>query len=334
MNRTLIPLLLGIFLILTPIAGVSAASSSEPPLTLYSGRSETLVDPLVRSFEEQTGISVQVRYGGTSELAVLLIEEGNRTPADLFWAQDAGGLGAVSREGLLAELPEDLFSQLPEVYRNESRRWISTSGRARLYAFSPERTVPEELPESVFDLTDPRYSGRVGWAPTNGSFQAFVTGMRAVHGDEVTETWLRDMRANDVQAYRNNTALVEAIAAGEIDFSLVNNYYLQRFTSEDPDFPVDQQFFAPGDIGNMVNTAGAGIPAAGSRQEEALQFIEFLLGTSAQQFIHESLNEFPVIPLKGAESLEELTASAPPINLDALDDLAGSLGLLRNAGVL
>ncbi len=334
MNQTLITLLFGLFLIITPISGVSAASSAGGALTLYSGRSETLVDPLVRSFEEQTGISVQVRYGGTSELAVLLIEEGNRTPADLFWAQDAGGLGAVSREGLLAELPEDLFSQLPEVYRNESRRWISTSGRARLYAFSPERTVPEELPESVFDLTDPRYSGRVGWAPTNGSFQAFVTGMRAVHGDEVTETWLRDMRANDVQAYRNNAALVEAIAAGEIDFSLVNNYYLQRFTSEDPDFPVDQQFFAPGDIGNMVNTAGAGIPAAGSRQEEALQFIEFLLGTSAQQFIHESLNEFPVIPLDGAENLEELTASAPPINLDALDDLAGSLGLLRNAGVL
>ena len=328
--------IIGTACILTLIisAGLLPARGQQDGLTIYSGRSESLVEPLVESFREHTGIPVQVRYGGTSELAVLITEEGERSPADIFWAQDAGGLGAVSRAGLLRELPESLWPEVPGLFRSDSAFWIATSGRARLYAYSPQRTTDEQLPESVFDFTHPRYRSRVGWAPTNGSFQAFVTGLRLAHGDEAALAWLEEMAAQDVQAYRNNTSLIEAVAAGEIDFALVNNYYLGRFTSVDPDFPVAQEFFTPGDIGNMVNTAGAGILTSSSSYQQALEFIRFLLSPEAQKFIVDELGEFPVVSLDNEGSYEELIHRSPDIDLDGLADLEGTLVIMRQAGLL
>ncbi len=332
MNR-LLSITILLILVLSQLPGMGRPDSSGS-LILYSGRSESLVDPLVRKFESETGLRVQVRYGGTSELAVLLAEEGGRSPADIFWAQDAGGLGSAGRIGLLAPLPGYLFSELPDIYQSSTGLWIATSGRARLYAYSLDRTAEHEHPESIFDLTGPGYNGRVGWAPTNGSLQAFITAMRLEFGDARTLEWMKGMLANDVQAYRNNTSLIEAIAAGEIDFSLVNNYYLSRFTASDPEFPVGQNFFAPGDIGNMVNTAGAGIIASSSKQDEALKFIEFLLSSSSQRFFLDELGEYPVRFNEGIEGMNTLLEVSPPVALDSLDDLEGTLNLMRQAGVL
>ncbi len=331
MNRTILAVcILTLVVMLSPLS----ARGQQEGLTIYSGRSESLVEPLVRSFQEHTGIPVQVRYGGTSELAVLITEEGRRSPADLFWAQDAGGLGAVTRSGLFQELPPSLWQEVPPLFRSDSAHWIAASGRARLFAYSTQRTTPDELPDSIFDLTDIRYRSRVGWAPTNGSFQAFLTGMRLVHGDEVTLAWLEAMGSQDTQSYRNNTSLVEAIAAGEIDFALVNNYYLGRFTSVDPDFPVAQDFFSLGDIGNMVNTAGIGILASSSNREKALEFIRYLLSDVAQSFIVEELGEFPAAALDDTGSYQDLLTLSPGIDLDGLADLEGTLAIMRQAGLL
>ncbi|AFG38396.1 iron ABC transporter substrate-binding protein [Spirochaeta africana] len=325
-----------------PLSAAGSREAAENTLTLYSGRGESLVEPLVEQFREETGITVNVRYGGTSELAVLLAEEGSRTPADLFWAQDAGALGALAQEGRLAELPARYHASALPIYRSSTGRWVAGSGRARVLAYSPDRLDESEYPDSVFDLTRERYRGRVSWAPTNGSFQAFVTAMRVAYGDEVTLQWLRDMAANDVQVYRNNTTQVEAIAAGEVDAALVNNYYLLRFLAQDPDYPVAQRFFADGDIGNMVNIAGIGITARvdadSPRRRNAERFIDFLLSESAQQYITDVIYEYPVTDgverNPQLESLERLLESAPQVDLDSLSDLDGTLSLLREAGVL
>ncbi len=335
-----------LLLLLLTALPVAAAGRAEPgaaepaqrELTIYSGRGESLVAPLVESFESKTGIRVSIRYAGTAELAVLLAEEGTRTPADLFWAQDAGALGALSGEGLLADLPAHLYEALPDIYRSTTGRWLATSGRARVLAYSPQRVDETEFPESVFDLAAPEYRGRVGWAPTNGSFQAFVTAMRVVHGEAATADWLRAMQANDVQAYRNNTTQVEAIAAGEIDFALVNNYYLLRFTAADPGYPVDQRFFADNDIGNLVNIAGLGVLRASRRTDEAIAFAEFLLSHEAQAYFTGTVYEYPVRadvdPDEQLESFETLLDASPRVDLDALEDLEGTLSLLRETGLL
>lgn len=325
-----------------PLTAAGNREADSSALTLYSGRGESLVEPLIEQFEQETGITVNVRYGGTSELAVLLSEEGNRTPADLFWAQDAGALGALAQQGLLAQLPARYAEGSLPIYRSTTERWVAASGRARVLAYSPQRLDKSEYPASVFDLTDERYRGRISWAPTNGSFQAFVTAMRVEYGDEVTLQWLQDMAANDAQAYRNNTTQIEALAAGEVDAALVNNYYLLRFLAQDADYPVAQRFFAADDIGNLVNIAGIAITvrsgADSPARSNAERFIDFLLSEHAQQYFTDTVYEYPVVEgieqNPSLESLPTLLQAAPTIDLDALSDLDGTLSLLRQAGVL
>ncbi|TVR83765.1 MAG: iron ABC transporter substrate-binding protein [Rhodospirillales bacterium] len=316
----------------TLMAGTAAADT----LTLYSGRGETLVAPVVQQFRDETGIEVQVRYGGTAELAVLLLEEGDRTPADLFWAQDAGALGALANAGRFAELPADMAADLPDIFKSATGTWVATSGRARVLAYSTTRA--DSMPDSVFDLTDPVYEGRVGWAPTNGSFQAFVTAMRKTHGEDETRAWLEAMKANGAAAYRNNTALVQAIADGEIDYTITNNYYLLRFLANDPEFPVAQRFFEDGDIGNLVNVAGAGVLGTSDQQDAAVQFIRHLLSAPAQAYFTGTVYEYPVVatvaPDPRLESFDRLLEVSPDVDLDALEDLEGTLALLREVGLL
>jgi iron(III) transport system substrate-binding protein len=319
---------------------VDAGGSRETvrEITLYSGRGESLVAPLISRFEEDTGIKVNVRYAGTAELAVLLQEEGDRSPADLFWAQDAGALGSLAQGGLLRPLSAELTAGIPEIYRNSTGEWVATSGRARVLAYHPQGMGEAPMPGSVFDLTRSEYAGRVGWAPTNASFQSFVSAMRVVHGEETTRRWLEEMLANDTQAYRNNTAIVEALGAGEIDLGITNNYYLLRFLETDPSFPVRQQFFDPGDIGNLVNVAGVGVLRSTGNPEDAEQFLSFLLDTEAQQFFTSEVYEYPVFDSvkenPRLEPLSRLLEISPEINLDGLHDLEGTLRLLRLAGLL
>jgi iron(III) transport system substrate-binding protein len=322
---------LGLGVLATTLGEAKAAE-----ITLYSGRGEALVEPLIRAFERDTGITVNVRYGGTSELAVLLQEEGAASPADLFWAQDAGALGATV--DLFAELPKELVDQVDSSYRDRDARWIATSGRGRVLYYSKERVAEDELPASVFDLTDERYRGRVAWAPTNGSFQAFVTGMRVAHGDEATKEWLEAMVANDAKAFRNNTTMVIGIADGEADFSLNNNYYLLRFLAGDSDYPVASTLFQDGDIGNLLLVAGMGLLETADQPEEAVRFVEYLLQPQGQQYFTSQVFEYPVtdavIENPALPSIEAVRASAPDVDLNAIADLEGTLELLREVGLL
>ena len=230
--------------ILTVVATCGAVDAKE--LVLYSGRSKSLVEPIIKQFENETQIKVKVRYGGTAELAVALLEEGENSPADLFWAQDAGALGAISKRGLFQQLPDTIPSKVPEKFRDSGGMWVATSGRARVIAYSSDQIKAEDVPDSIFELTDSKWQGRVGWAPQNASFQALVTAMRVGIGEEKTEEWLRGMRANKTKGYAKNTPIIKALAAGEIDLGLPNHYYLLRFKKTDSEFPVEQAFFKPG----------------------------------------------------------------------------------------
>lgn len=305
-------------------------------VTIYSGRGEALVAPLIRQFEAETGLTADVRYGGTAELANLLLEEGENTPADVFWAQDGGALGALAPH--FTDLPAEVNESVLSLYRNNANKWVATSGRNRVLIYSTERVAEEDLPASLNDLTDEKYRGRVAWAPTNGSFQAFLTAFRVVHGDEATKAWIDAMVANDAKVYRNNGTQLEGIANGEVDYGLVNNYYLGRYTAADAEFPVAQTSFEAGDIGNLVNVAGVGIVAASDNQENARKFIDFLLSPTAQQYVTLEGNEYPVlngvIPDTTLTSLDDLVAVSPEVDIDSIGDLEGTLALLREAGLL
>ena len=328
--------LVGVLSLLLAIGTVSATDTRE--LVVYSGRSKGLVHPIIKQFEKETGITVKVRYGNTAQLAVALLEEGEKSPADLFWAQDAGVLGAVSKQGLFQKLPESILSKVPNKFRNAEGTWTATSGRARVLAYAPERVKAEELPNSIFDLTDQKWKGRVGWAPQNASFQAFVTAMRVLEGEEKAEEWLRGMKANGAKSYPKNTPIIRALVAEEIDLGLPNHYYLMRFKKSDSGFPVEQTFFASGDAGNLVNVAGIGILKSSTHADEVNSFVEYLLSPKVQQFFISEVFEYPVtdavIPSEKLLPLNELLKRTPEINLEKLDDLEGTLRLLREADIL
>ena len=307
-------------------------------LTVYSGRSKSLVEPIIKEFEKETGIQVKVNYGGTTQLAAALLTEGDKSPAALFWAQDAGALGAISKKEMFEKLPETILTKVPSSFRDADGFWVATSGRARVLAYSPERVKMEELPQSIFDLTQPMWKGRVGWAPTNASFQAFVTSLRVQVGEEQTEEWLRGMKANGVKKYAKNTPIIEALAAGEIDLGLPNHYYLLRFKKQDSDYPVAQTFFKASDPGNLVNVAGIGLLKSTENKETALKFVEFLLSTKTQQSFTSDVFEYPVTeditPNPNLLPLSELRQVAPTFNLNEMDDLDGTVKLLRRVEIL
>ncbi|WP_439563244.1 iron ABC transporter substrate-binding protein [Roseinatronobacter sp.] len=314
-----------------------AATPTLADLTLYSGRGEPLVAPIIEAFTAQTGINVNVRYAGTAELAVLLQEEGDASPADLYWAQDAAALGAVV--DLFAPLPESLVGDVPAAYRDSENRWVATSGRGRVIAYSPERVSEDDLPASIFDLTDEKWKGRIALPATNGSFLAHVTAMRVIHGDDETRTWLEGIAANEPVAVRNNTAGIQAIGDGEADIAITNNYYLNRFLNRDADFPVTQTLFSnEGDIGNLLLVAGMGVLESSDHKEDAQAFIEFLLSPAAQQYFTGEVSEFPIIPgtivTRQDINLDDVIRVAPEVDLNTIGDLEGTLEMLREVGLI
>jgi iron(III) transport system substrate-binding protein len=306
-------------------------------LTVYSGREEELVEPLFDRFEEETGIEVEVRYGDSAELAATIAEEGDNSPADVFFAQDPGSLGAVEGQGRFAELPDSILDRVDERFRDPDGHWTGTSGRVRVIAYNTEELTEDELPDSVFELTDPAWKGKIGIAPTNASFQAFVSSMILTRGEEATREWLEGLKANEPKLYEGNRPVVEAVAAGEIELGLVNHYYLYLVKEETPDAPVANHFLPGEDPGALVSVAGAGVIEGSDQEEEANRFVEFLLSEESQRFYVDEAEEaeYPLVegiaPKEGLPPLDQLRG--PQIELDDLGpQLEQTLELLNEVG--
>ena len=323
------------FVFVLVVSLMALPALAQDTLVVYAGRSKSLVEPLVEKFQKETGVKVQVRYAGTTQLALAIVQEGSRSPADVFWAQDTGALELLTEKGLFTKLPDNLVQLTLPSFRSQEQTWAATSARGRTLAYAPARISKDALPASVFDLTDPKYKGRIGWAPTNASFQAFVTGMRAEHGEEKARQWLKGMMANEPKAYPRNSPILDGIAAGEVDLGLLNHYYLRRIKAQKADFPVEQTTFAnQGDIGNLLFVAGAGVLKSSEKQALGQRFIRFLLSEGSQAFFTGNVYEYPVIEgVKDAQAAPAVEA-APDLPYSKLSDLDGTLKMMRELGLL
>ncbi len=311
------------------------AADAPGPLVVYSGRSESLVGPLIERYRESTGASIELRYGGTAELAATILEEGDRSPADVFFAQDPGGLGAVSDR--LAPLPDDVLELIPAGFRAADGRWVGVSGRARVIAYHTATLSPEDLPADLDGFADPAWRGRIGWAPTNGSFQTMVTGMRAAWGEERTRAWLEAIQANEPTVYASNTPLVAAVAAGEVEVGFTNHYYLYRFLAEEgEDFGARNHFLPGGGPGSLVMVSGAGMLATTTRPDASRAFLAYLLSAEAQTYFAENTHEYPLSSgVQPADDLPPLASlNAIDLPLGDLADLQGTVTLLQEVGAL
>ena len=323
-------------ILLALVAALPAAGcgGEDADLTVYSGRNEKLVGELVKDFEAESGLDVEVRYGDSAELAAQIAEEGGNTRADVFFAQDAGALGSVERQ--FAALPANLVEEVPERFRDGGNRWVGTSARARVVAYDSRELSPRDLPKSILDFTKPEWKGRIGFAPTNASFQAFVSAMRLELGDERTRAFLEGLKANQPKTYENNIQTEEAIARGEVDVGFVNHYYAYELRAEQPDFPVRNHFLRRGDPGSLVNVAGAGVLASSDARPDAERFVRYLLSRAGQVYVADKLYEYPVAagvsPPDGLPALGDL--QGPSISLEALGaQLRPTLQLLDEVGL-
>lgn len=309
---------------------MTEAEAQGTTLTIYSGRSEALVGPIIEQFEQDTGIAVEVQYADTSSLALTLLEEGPNTEADVFFSQDAGALGLLAKEGMLADLPSYILESVEPRFRSADGQWVGITGRARVATYNTDAVTPDELPETLFGFVDPEWHGRVGFAPTNASFQAHLTSIRVLEGDEAARDFVQGLLDNGARQYDGNSAAVAAVAAGEIDVALVNHYYLYGWLAENPNAPVENYYFPGDDIGNLINVAGAAIVSTTDSLPLAQQFIAYLLSNSAQRYFVEETFEYPLLVGMAADPrlkpLDEI--ETPAVDLSDLDDLEGTLELL------
>ena len=315
---------------LAALAGPAGCGGEDGPkggpdrLTIYSGRQEELIGDLVERFERQSAIDVEVRYGDSAELAATIAEEGDNSPADLFFSQDAGALGALAGENRLAPLAARGVAKVPARFRGTQNRWTGVSGRVRVIVYNTKAVPERQVPDTVFAVPEPRWKGRVGIAPTNASFQAFVSAMRIAVGDGRTKEFLRALKSNGVRLYENNIAIVEAVARGEIDLGLVNHYYLAEVKKEQPGAPVANHFLRPGDPGSLVNVAGVGILRGADSSQLAQRFLAYLLSPAGQRYFVEQTDEYPLV--RGV---------AGPVDAPPLDDVQGpDVGLGQLGGKL
>lgn len=276
----------------TPPPAVEPAPAKQEPLTVYSGRSESLVGPLFAKLEAELGFPLNVQYGNTAELTTRLVTEGAETPADLFFAQDSGHLGILAKRGVLAPLPEELLSTVPSMFRDPAGTWVGTSGRLRVMVFDSKTVPVSELPTSLKDLADPKWKGKLGWAPTNSSLHAHVSALRHAWGEDETRTWLAGVKANDPKVYPKNSPQVAAANEGEIAIGWVNHYYLHRLDKEGRRAQVAS--FADGDAGNLMMASGIGIVKTTDQSEQATKLVTALLSEEAQSFFANESFEYPM----------------------------------------
>ncbi|MEF8815460.1 MAG: iron ABC transporter substrate-binding protein [Salinibacter sp.] len=325
---------------------LGCGGEQQDELVIYSGRSKALVDPLLEQYEGE--VNVEVRYGSDAELLAALQEEGDQSPADVFWANTTGALGNAVNNDLLTELPDELMEQSAR-FAPTNQRWLPVTTRFRVLAYNSDTVRPEDLPDSVLDLPEhEEFEGRIGWTPAYSSFQDFVTALRVTEGEETARTWLTDMQALNPNSYSSNTPMIQALDAGEIDVGLTNHYYVLRLRygdakvddegSIDPEASVATHPFQEEDIGNLALVTGAGVLQTSDQSEAAREFLRFLMSDEAQSFAAETLNEYPLRP--GAEvpeymmPVDEALALSPDFDFERLQEMDPTLDLLRDVGAL
>ena len=321
--------------ILTGCSSSEEQASDVTELTVYSGRSEEFIAPFFAQWEAQSGIKLNVRYGDSAELAAQILEEGSNSPADLFLSQDAGSLGAVAEAGLFTQLSAEIASAIPASYVAANRNWVGVTGRARVFAYAPDRV--KVLPQSVTDLTDSQYKNQIGIAPTNASFQAFLTALIENKGADFAKDWLKALQANGVKIYAKNSAIVEAIDKGEISIGLVNHYYIWEVSEGlGRAINVKNGFFAPGDLGNLINVSGAGVLASSAKYAAAEDLINFLTSAASQTKFVSDTHEYSLISgaaaPAGVPALDQI--GAPAVDLATLKNIKATQDLLIEVGLL
>jgi iron(III) transport system substrate-binding protein len=322
---------------LATLTGCGGAQGSDADtLTVYSAQHESLVRTMLEGFTEETGIELEFRDANDSELANQIVQEGDASPADVFLTENSPAMDVVDEAGLLAPLDQKTLDQVGEQYRPATGTWTGFAARSTVLAFNPD-TLEGDPPTSLMELAEPQWEGRVAIAAGGADFQAIVSAVLALEGEDATRAWLTGL-ADNAQVYQSNTAVMQAVDEGKVEVGLMYHYYWYRDQAENGLVGDDAllHYFGHQDPGAFVSVSGAGVLASSDQQDDAQKLVAYLTGPEAQRRLAESSALEYAVGL-GIESakvlppLEEL--DAPPIepgslNAPKVTELMQDVGLL------
>ncbi|WP_266077009.1 extracellular solute-binding protein [Haladaptatus caseinilyticus] len=309
-------------------------------LTLYLGGGEGgLYQRLIEYIDgKYPDLEILVKTDSSASLANTIIEEtkGSGSRADLFLSIDAGSLGVVADSGATVSLPRTVLKKVQPHYRGPNGSWVGIEGRARTIPYNTDKLSRSDIPDDIFALPNQqRFDGAMGWAPSYGAFQSFITAMRVLNGDKKTKAWLQGMKNQKATTYKDEFLVSNAVADGEIAAGFANHYYALRVQSQRPDAPIDLAF-TKNDAGALVNVSGAEIIKGTDQKELAGNFALHLLSSEAQEFFATVTLGYPMIsgvkPVGGLPPIEKLRP--PEMDLSKLSNVQPTLELMREVGVL
>lgn len=317
----------------------SAMAQNKGEITLYNGQHKNATAALIDAFEVKSGIKVIRRDGNSNELAHQIIEEGERSPADIIYTEESTPQFLLKEAGLLAKINSDALENIPSEYMDEDGYWTGVLARSRVVAYNPSLISVEELPTSVFDLIDEKWKDKVAFVPTSGAFRAQLSAMIKLKGEERAKEWLAGLKRNG-KIYRKNTVALEAVERGEIPFGLINNYYWDRQVKEVGLENMNSRlyFFGTHDLGDMLTIASMGILKSSQNKEDAQAFVAFALSEEGQQILTNESAQYPLnTNVKLPPELKPFSELTPPegtLNLGEYSDGEAAIKLLMDIGLL
>ena len=312
----------------------SAYCADKVSLTLYNGQHKEVGDELAKAFEAKTGIHVNVRKGSSNQLASQVVEEGERSPADVIYTEESPPLNKLGEQGLLAKADDATLAVLPEKYVASNGTWIGVTARVRVVAYNPKLINEKDLPKSVMDFSDPQWQGKVGFVPTSGAFQEQAVAIIKMHGRDAAEEWLTGLRAFG-KTYSNNMVALKAVENGEVATVLVNNYYWFALQREKGKLDSKLHYFTGGDVGGLITVSSAAVLKSSKHPKEAQQFLAYMASEEGQRVITQTTAEYPLH--KGMESDRGLKPfselEAPNVTPADLGNAEEALDLEREVGL-
>ncbi|HEB4090801.1 TPA: iron ABC transporter substrate-binding protein [Enterobacter cloacae] len=261
----------------------SVAADNNEGIVVYNAQHENLVKSWVDAFTKETGIKVTLRNGDDSELGNQLVQEGSASPADVFLTENSPSMVLVDNAKLFAPLDAETLKQVPAEYRPAHGRWIGIAARSTVFVYNPEKLSEQQLPKSLMDLAKPEWKGRWAASPSGADFQAIVSAMLALKGEQATLEWLKAMKANFV-AYKGNSTVMKAVNAGQIDGGVIYHYY--RFVDQSKTGENSKNtklyYFKHQDPGAFVSLSGGGVLASSKHKAQAQAFIKYITGKEGQ----------------------------------------------------
>ncbi|WP_311946845.1 extracellular solute-binding protein [Halomonas piscis] len=320
------------------LAGSTAALAQEDTLTIYNGQHKDATLALIDGFEDKTGISVETRNGSSNELAHQIVEEGDRSPADIIYTEESTPLIMLAEKGLLATIDDSALANIPQEYQGDNGEWVGLLARSRVVVYNKDQIDEESLPSSVKDFADPEWDGRFAFVKTSGAFQKQLSAMIKLDGREAAKAWLEGLK-NNGKVYRNNVAAMNAVERGEIPAALINNYYWDAKAREEGAENLDTRlyFFGTNDLGDLVTVSGAAILASSENRQAAQKFMTYATGEEGQQILTDESAQYPLNPdvdSKGLKPFSELTPPNGTLDLGEYSNGDAAIELLQEVGLL